>query len=100
MSVTKTVERRDVVVRKYTCDRCGKDAAGRTCVMCGRDLCHACIAWDPHCYGDYQDAFCKECWKMGEPHRVTIEELDAEQDECREAWKAACVESRRAEEGE
>lgn len=65
MQVQSTEIKEIQVVKKF-CDICGKEAKGRPCRICQRDICNE------HAYrhldewgGDSSTKYCNDCWKIG-----------------------------------
>ena len=77
------------IVRVVVCDKCGEEVAAypERCWLCGR---HYHIVCDPgQSDGADGEHYCGRCWKLGEPYRAAIAELERQEEAQRDEWHAA-----------
>ncbi|MBE3039692.1 MAG: hypothetical protein IMZ62_12890 [Chloroflexi bacterium] len=80
-------------VTEYFCDWCGTRIHDsylslHACDWCGRLACDKCrTGWQTIGDGDYPERCCPECWKIGEPHRAKVEQLEELEEAEQEAWR-------------
>ena len=103
MSISKHQVQETREVSEYICDFCGKGKVGATsvnrhaCHICRRHFHDTCAKRIYRGDGDYPDHICGECWEIGQPYRVAIEEYEQAEDDQLAAWYKAAVEA--AEDG-
>lgn len=94
MGVVEKIETKTAKVKTYSyfCDFCGKKLIedylydSKKCCVCERYVCDEHKLYDPRDHSDYAPCFCLECWKVGEPYRAKIEELENEIIKVEHSW--------------
>jgi hypothetical protein len=80
------------VTKKYNetkcyCDFCFLDNIKKEveydpkCYICDINICREHTVFDPDDYGDYPTKYCTNCWKIGEPYRIRMKDLEDRADE-------------------
>lgn len=94
---------KEIEENQILCDFCGKEvdysySGHQGCEICGRDGCHKHLHIDNNKWAsDFYDAYCHPCWKIGEPFRERLEELEADyyekRGELNSEWKRLAKEN-------
>lgn len=93
---TKTEKTITETIRTRHCDYCDEKIttqySSTRCECCEKDVCKKCVGYEEVTSGDYNNIYCKHCWKIGEDYRIKINYFEKEIDRLRDEWILKCKE--------
>jgi len=87
---------KEIIERHKYCDICGIEidmslgCCEAHCQICEKDLCENCIGTEKSTLVDYREAWCVNCWTIGEKYMPDIKKLEAKCKKLYDSWYKEC----------